>query len=127
MQSKKIEQSEVEGLKISSLPTRPTSSTAFGGKGYTAKEMKAAFDKFPELLLEKLNLLIEDLTAEGEESYIGSYKTGITEAQTLRELIGGILTGELASYLIVNGEPLSDIIENLKTEVARLKSGGGGK
>ena len=75
MQSKKIEEAEIASLKVSSLPTRPTASYAFGGRGYTASEMKAAFDKLPEYIIEKLNLLIDDLLREGDESDVGSYKT----------------------------------------------------
>ena len=101
MQSKKIEEAEVISLKVSSLPTRPTAKEAFGGKGYSASEMKAAFDKLPEYILEKLNLLIEDLLREGEDSYVGSFKTGISENYSLQNLIDGIMNGELAS--IVSG------------------------
>ena len=51
MQSKFITESEVAALKVASLPTRPTAKEAFGGKGFSAEEMKAAFDRFPEFIL----------------------------------------------------------------------------
>ena len=61
MITKKISDSETESLKIASLPTRPTAPTAFGGKGYTATEMKEAFDKLPMRIIKEFNSLIEEI------------------------------------------------------------------
>lgn len=61
MKTNKITDSEIESLKIASLPTRPTAPTAFGGKGYTATEMKAAFDRLPLRICEAFNSLIDDV------------------------------------------------------------------
>ena len=61
MNTEKITESEIEELKISSLPSRPTAPPSFGGKGYTAKEMKEAFDKLPLFIIERLNSLIDDI------------------------------------------------------------------
>lgn len=61
MNAKKIYDSEIESKKISSLPTRPTASTAFGGKGYTATEMKEAFDLLPLHIVSAFNTLIGDI------------------------------------------------------------------
>ncbi len=121
MQSKKIEESEVISLKVSSLPTRPTAKEAFGGKGFTANEMKAAFDKFPEYILEKLNLLIEDLLREGEESYVGSYKTGIYANYSLQNLIDGIMGGEFASILMIDEKSLYDTLDEIKADIKKIK------
>lgn len=63
MNTKKITDSEIESLKVASLPTRPTAPTAFGGKGYTATEMKAAFDKLPLRIIEGFNSLIEEINS----------------------------------------------------------------
>ncbi len=121
MQSKKIEESETLNLKVSALPTRPTASSAFGGRGYTAAEMKAAFDKFPEFILEKLNLLIDDLLREGEDSYVGGFQTGIKENYSLKNLIDGILSGEFANLLKVNGKSLASVIAELEDEILELR------
>ncbi|MBQ7333531.1 MAG: hypothetical protein IJW38_04195 [Clostridia bacterium] len=121
MQSKIIEDRDVAALKVSALPTRPTAPTAFGGKGYSAEEMKAAFDKFPEFILEKLNLLIEDLLLEGEDSYIASFKTGLSPSQTLGELIAGVLNGEFSHYLTVNNKSLYEAICDLEEEIEEIK------
>lgn len=61
MNTKKITDSEIEPLCVASLPTRPTAATAFGGKGYTATEMKAAFDKLPLRIVEGFNSLISEI------------------------------------------------------------------
>ena len=61
MNTKKITDTEIASLKVSSLPTRPTAPNAFGGKGYTATEMKAAFDKLPLRIIEGFNSLIEEI------------------------------------------------------------------
>ena len=62
MTAKKILEGEIENLKISSLPTRPTAPIAFGGKGYTTKEMKEAFDRLPLLVIERYNSLLNDIS-----------------------------------------------------------------
>ncbi|MBQ8381341.1 MAG: hypothetical protein IJY18_05550 [Clostridia bacterium] len=63
MKTSKITESEIADLKISSLPTRPTAPASFGGRGYTAKDMKAAFDKLPLFIIERLNSVIDDIAA----------------------------------------------------------------
>lgn len=61
MNTKKILDSEIESLSVASLPTRPTAPTAFGGSGYTASEMKAAFDRLPLRIIEGFNSLITEI------------------------------------------------------------------
>ena len=61
MNTKKILDSEIESLSVASLPTRPTAPTAFGGSGYTASEMKAAFDMLPLRIIEGFNSLITEI------------------------------------------------------------------
>ena len=126
MQSKKIEEAEVISLKVSSLPTRPTAKEAFGGKGYSASEMKAAFDKLPEYILEKLNLLIEDLLREGEDSYVGSFKTGISENYSLQNLIDGIMNGELARLLMISDKSLYDTLCEIESKIEAINERLGG-
>ena len=67
MNTEKITDSEIEQLKVASLPSRPTAPPSFGGRGYTAKEMKEAFDKLPLFIIARLNSLIDDVyRLEGE-------------------------------------------------------------
>ena len=50
-----ITQSELSRLKVAALPARPNASGAFGGLGYTSAELRAAFDRLPELLVSRYN------------------------------------------------------------------------
>ncbi len=123
MQSRIIENSEIEEKKISSLPTRPTASSAFGGKGYTAAQMKAAFDALPLFIIERLNTLISDIKASPDESVAGEIKTGLTSQHTLAALFSDIKDGTFAAYLNVMGESLSDVIVSIKEELRALRGG----
>lgn len=56
-----IKPSEAKTVEVASLPTRPTSSATYGGRGLTAQQMKAAYDAYPALIKERFNSLIADL------------------------------------------------------------------
>lgn len=56
-----IKPSEAKAVEVASLPTRPTSSATYGGRGLTAQQMKAAYDAYPALVKERFNALIADL------------------------------------------------------------------
>ena len=123
MKTKLIEGSEYENLKISALPTCPTADVNYGGYGYNATDMKAAFDALPLFVLEKLNELIEDIFAEAENSVSGAIKTGIADGHTLQRLFQDIKDGTLASYLSVGGENLLSVINGIKADIEALKGG----
>lgn len=82
MNTKQITESEIAALKISALPTRPTLPSQYGGRGYTASDMKAAFDRLPLFIIERLNLLIDELNGEN-----GSLLAAISKLQEDVELI----------------------------------------
>ncbi len=117
MNATKITDGELEAARVASLPTRPTAPTAFGGRGYTATEMKEAFDKLPLLLTERYNLLIDDALALGEGSLADSMPTGLSEEHTLADLFSDIGNGNLASYLKVGDATLYSILNRLMTAV----------
>ena len=117
MNTKKITESEISPLKISSLPTRPTAPSAFGGKGYTPSEMKRAFDMLPLFIIERLNSLIDDIELESEGGISSSIKTGIYDGHTLEKLFADILSGEAASYLTVSGQSLFDALAALEERI----------
>lgn len=106
MKAKKIYNSDVRDILISSLPSRPTAPRAFGGKGYSASEMKEAFDKLPLYIIERYNELIGDITDLGENSLAGAIPTGIKEGQTLNSLFEDLASGELATYFGFLGKSL---------------------
>lgn len=109
MNTSKILDSEISGLKVASLPTRPTAPQNFGGKGYTATQMKEAFDKLPMFIIYRFNLLLDDICSLGESSLSGAVPTGISDGHTLRDLFLDVLSGELARYLSVGEESLTEM------------------
>ncbi len=114
MNTKKIKEADISQLKIASLPSRPTAPTSFGGKGFTATEMKEAFDKLPLYIISRLNSLIDDIEGTGEGSVAASIPTGIKEGHSLALLFSDIASGEVGNYLSVLGEPLNECIMALK-------------
>lgn len=120
MKATKITGAEIAPLKVAALPSRPTAPTAFGGKGYSASEMKAAFDRLPLYIIDRLNLLIDDI-ADGE--FLDAVETGISTAHTLRDLLGDVKGGRMASYLNVLGSPLTEVIQSLRDDIATKETG----
>lgn len=120
MTTKIITDAEARELKISSLPSRPTAPAAFGGRGYTATEMKAAFDKLPELIISRLNALITDIESTGDNSLAGAVKTGISDGHTLSRLFSDIQDGDFAGYLRVGDSSLDSEISSICESLAAL-------
>ena len=127
MKTTAITSAEYEGLKISALPTNPTADKQYGGYGYSASEMKAAFDALPLLILERLNSLIADITAAPDKSVAGAIKTGIRSSHTLADLFTDVTDGSLASYLKVGTTDLLTAVNEIRAELDEIRSmlGGG--
>jgi hypothetical protein len=106
MTTKKITEGEISTLKVASLPTRPTAPSAYGGRGYTALEMKAAFDKLPLFIAARFNALLDDIAADDENSLAAEIPTGIKEGHNLRRLFADVTSGEFAEYLDLDGVTL---------------------
>lgn len=118
---KKIESSEISPLRVATLPTRPTAPTSFGGKGYSAAQMKEAFDRLPLFIASKLNELIDCINTEGDGSIAESIMTGLFEGHTLRDMIADVLSGKFSSYLSVYGTTLVDCIERMRGDIYAIK------
>ncbi len=121
MKAKKIYNSDVKDILISSLPSRPTAPRAFGGRGLCAGEMKEAFDRLPLYIIERYNELLSDVTDLGENSLAGAIPTGIKEEHTLNTLFEDIGSGELATYFNVFGESLVSHLISIKSDIAEIK------
>lgn len=106
-------------MLIASLPTRPTAPGAFGGKGYTASQMKEAFDKLPTHIVDRLNSLIDDITSG---DVCDAIPTGIEGAPVLAELLGAFVSGTLASLIKFRDTTLTAYLETLRADVDRLIS-----
>lgn len=60
----KITDEQAKAASVASLPTRPTSSAEYGGRGLTAQQMKEAYDKYPALVRKHFNDLISYLLGD---------------------------------------------------------------
>jgi len=123
MNTKTITNADIADLKVASLPSRPTAPTSFGGRGYTATQMKEAFDRLPLHIIEKFNSLLTDLTSPPTDqgSFSASLPTGISEGHTLSRLFADITNGNLASYLKVLDTTLTAYLTALKARVDELR------
>jgi hypothetical protein len=81
MTCKKITDSEISERLVASLPTRPNAPISFGGRGFSAAEMKSAFDRLGLLIAERFNALLDDIQSGSlaAELRVGDY--------TLEELL----------------------------------------
>ncbi len=117
MTTKKITSEEISALAVESLPTRPTESTAFGGRGYTSTEMKAAFDRLPRLIIERFNHLIDDIE---DGDILKDIKTENENMPSVSDLIDGMNDERFATAITVFGTPLKLVLHNLREDVSML-------
>ena len=122
MTTKKITSDEITQNAIASLPTRPTASVAFGGKGYTSGEMKEAFDRLPKLVIERFDLLLSDLS---DGQILIDIPTDIEGLPSVRDLIQGIENEELSAAITVFGTSLRSFLLKLREDVDALMSYAG--
>lgn len=120
MNTKPILESEYAHLRISALPSRPTASSAFGGRGYTATQLKEAFDRLPLLLIERFNTLLSDINRQGRGSLADAILTGLESDHTLAGLFEDVKSGTLATYLRVGERSLYDQISEMAQTLKAL-------
>ena len=117
MNTTKILTEEISHLTVSSLPTRPTSPIALGGRGYSADELKGAFDKLPLFIIERFNSLIDDIKGIGQGSLTDEIPTKITESHKLSDMFRDVTNGNFSVYLKVLDKSLAvqiaEILERL--------------
>ena len=121
MKSEKIREESISQMKISSLPTRPTAPSSLGGRGYSSAQMRAAFDKLPLYIIERFNLLIDDILAEGKESISGAIKTGFREDHSLYNMFCDIREGGFAEYMSVGETSLMIKLCEIEDRLSRLE------
>ena len=107
-------------MKISALPTRPTAPAEFGGRGYTAAQMKEAFDKLPLYIIERFNALIDDILEEGGGSITDAIPTGIKNSHTLKDMLADIKSGEMCAYLKAPSGTLSEYLLTLRQDIDKI-------
>ena len=119
MKAKTIKNEEIEALKVASLPNRPTAPEEYGGVGFSAREMKEAFDRLPLYLLERYNELIDDISAEGEDSVAHAIKIGLGESVSLRDFIDWFSSGKILAFIPVADGNLAYYLANLRKDIDR--------
>ncbi len=117
MKAKIIKNEEIESLKVAALPNRPTAPEEYGGSGFSAREMKEAFDRLPLYLMEKYNELISDIEAEGEDSVAHSIKIGLGEKISLRDFIDWFSNGKILSFIPAGDGNLAQFLTQLRADV----------
>lgn len=120
MKTTKITESEITKNSVSALPTRPNAPKAFGGSGLTASEMKAAFDALPILIAERLNLLLDDISAQHGSGITSSIKSGIDTTHTLKDMLDDVKNGNFIAYTKAPSGTLLEYIMNLRRDVNKL-------
>ena len=113
MHIKRIGEQEMREAGIVSLSNKPTSPTTNGGDGLSPTALKERFDRLPRLVAERLNLLLDAISAmpELEDLSGGSIAEGMLTGMfpeeraehTLGDLLGELLNGTAAAYLGVGG------------------------
>ena len=116
----KIKPEAVEMLGVSSLPTSPTNPSATGS-GYSATQIKQAFDRLSVHIIEHYNRLIDALHSDLDTSILAEIPTGIFEEHTLSDLIRDITSGNIASYLMLGDQSLAEGICTLSERISRLE------
>ena len=116
-----ITQEKIKELSISSLPTRPTAPTSSGGAGFSAKEMKNAFDALTLCVIESYNLLVRAIKDEGEGSVSDEILTGIFDGHTLLDMFRDVKNGDFASYLKVGDGSLAAELTKINSTLDTIK------
>ena len=121
MNTTKILAEDIKNLKVAAMPARPPAPTAFGGSGYTAAEVKAAFDRLPLYIAEKFNSLLDDIAALGDGSLAAEIPTGLGDSHSLSELFRDVENGNFASYMHVGDATLAAAIAELKERISAIE------
>ena len=117
MKAKKITEAEIEKLKISYLPPRPTAPLKLGGLGYTSKDMREAFDKLSLFIIERFNELIDDIETESTDSIINTIQVGYGTGITLMEFLFAFANGQILSNIPMGEETLLEYLMRMRNDV----------
>ncbi len=121
MTATKILNDEIKDMKIAALPSRPNAEARYGGYGYSATNMKAAFDALPLFIIKRYNALIDDIHAS-EGGISESIKSGISDGHTLSDFFDDVTSGALSSYLMLFEKTLSEHIRELYSRIEILEA-----
>ena len=114
-----IKPETVEMLGVRALPNAPIAQGVSGG--YSAGEIKQAFDRLTVHVIEQFNLLINAIHSSGNASIMAEMPTGLNENHTLAQLISDIRNGNLSAYLTVNNNSLAEEIAEIRAKITALE------
>ena len=120
-----IKPSEAKAVEIASLPTRPTSSATYGGRGLTAQEMKKAYDAYPALIKERFNDLIADLLSGIAISDIPfSIPSHEPFGENIEQTVKGFLdaVGSILDFGTDNARTIFGFVKQFISDVAKATS-----
>lgn len=83
---KKITADEIYAVSMRRLADRPNSASANGRGAMSSAELKGYMDKFPRLIADRLNHLIDLINAGSEEGILGILKTPVIDEVTQKEI-----------------------------------------
>ena len=120
-----IKPSEAKAVEIASLPTRPTSSATYGGRGLTAQEMKKAYDAYPALIKERFNSLIADLLSgiainDIPFSIPAHEPFGVNIEQTVKGFLNAV--GDILDFGTDNARTIFGFVKQFVNDVAKATS-----
>lgn len=121
MKATKITNDEITDRCVACLPTRPTAPDSIGGRGYTASQMKSAFDRLPLHVIDRFNLLLEDIKAVGEDSLASEIKTGLGDGHSLTDLFSEIGNGDILARIPVGDTNLLLLLLGISERLSVLE------
>lgn len=83
---KKITADEIYAVSMRRLADRPNSASANGRGALSSAELKGYMDKFPKLVADRLNHLIDMINAGSDEGILCILKTPIVDEKTQNEI-----------------------------------------
>lgn len=83
---KKITADEIYAVSMRRLADRPNSASANGRGALSSAELKGYMDKFPKLVADRLNHLIDMINAGSNEGILSILKTPIVDEKTQNEI-----------------------------------------
>ena len=112
MKTKRITEEEIAPVKVANLPTNPTSAR---GGSLTPGELKAAFDRLPLLIAERLNSLIDELTSEDLPATIMLGESDLWSFYTRT------VSGEVLSDMTLDGSSVAATLRSISDRLEALE------
>ena len=96
----KISENDINKGKVSNLPTRPNSIGSYGSTSLTSEKLREKFDELSLLAIDKINEIIEGMSANGATTKTIKFKHGDME-YSLQDIFDSIFSGILSQIMIV--------------------------